>query len=103
MVISPEFRLAAACAIWPPSDRRLAAIRSATGETLDSPRVVRVALRHRVLGLVQDGLKRVPPEVPAGVAQAISARSAQMVHESLAMADAALRVQRLFDEAAVPV
>ena len=103
MAISPEFRLAAACAIWPPSDRRLAAIRSATCETLDWPRFVRVALRHRVLALVQDGLKRVPSEVPAGIAQEINTRSAQMLRESLAMADEALRLQRLFNEADIPV
>ena len=103
MAISPEFRLAAACAIWPPSDRRLAAIRNATSETLDWPRFVRVAQRHRVLGLVQDGLKRVPPAVPAGIVQEISTRSAQMLRESLAMADEALRLQRLFNEADIPV
>ena len=103
MVISPEFRLVAACAIWPPSERRLAAIRSATSDTLDWPRFVRIALRHRVLGLVQDGLKQVLPALPAGIAQEISTRSAQMLRESLAMADEALRLQRLFNEADIPV
>ena len=65
--------------------------------------LLRVARRHRVVGLVQDGLKRVPPEVPGGIAQEISTRSAQMLRESLAMADEALRLQRLFNEADIPV
>jgi hypothetical protein len=103
MAISPEFRLAAACAIWPPSDRRLTAIRSATNETLDWPGLVRVAVRHRVLGLVHEGLKRVPSKVPAVIAQEISTRSVQMLHESLAMADEALRLQHLLNDADVPV
>ena len=49
--LSPEFRLVAACAMWPPSDRRTEAIRAAAAEPLDWPRFLRVARRHQVIGL----------------------------------------------------
>ena len=43
---SPAFRLAAACARWPPSDRRTEAIHAAAGGLLDWQRFLRVARRH---------------------------------------------------------
>src|SRR6187200_1243268 len=62
--LSPEFRLALACSMWPPSDRRIEAIRVAASEPLDWLRFVRVAKRHQVVGLVHDGLRRALPGVP---------------------------------------
>jgi Uncharacterised nucleotidyltransferase len=103
MALSPNFRLAAACAIWPPSDRRSDAIRAAASEVHDWPRFLRVARRHRVVGLVHDGLTRARPAVPPAIASEIGAASKQMIYESLAMADEALRLQRLFNEAELPV
>ena len=103
MAFSPEFRLAAACAMWPPSDRRIEAIRVAVAGALDWPRFLRVALRHRVVGLVHDGLTRARLDLPPAIAQKIGAQSTQLVSESLAMAAEALRLQRLFDEADLPV
>jgi hypothetical protein len=103
MTLSPEFRLAAACVMWPPSDRRIEAIRAAASEVLDWPRFVRVARRHRVVGLVQDGLTLAQPGVPAEIAQEIGARAAELGVESLGMAAEAVRLQRLFDEARLPV
>jgi hypothetical protein len=64
MAVSPEFRLAAACATWPPSDRRIEAIRAAAANAVDWPRFLRVARRHQVIGLVHDGLTRVQPDMP---------------------------------------
>ena len=103
MAFSPEFRLAAACAMWPPSDRRIEAIRVAAAGALDWPRFLRAALRHRVVGLVHDGLTRARLDLPPAIAQKIGAQSTQLVSESLAMAAEALRLQRLFDEADLPV
>ena len=101
--LSPEFQLAAACAMWPPSDRRIAAIRTAAAGRLDWLRFVRVARRHRVIGLVHDGLIRARPYVPSGIAQVISEHAATEVRQNLAMAVETLRLQRLFDEACLPV
>jgi hypothetical protein len=98
-----EFRLAAACAIWPPSDRRTETIRTAASEVRDWPRFLRVAQRHRVVGLVHEGLTRARPAVPLQIAQEIGGKAAELVGESLAMAAEAVRLQRLFAEADLPV
>jgi hypothetical protein len=103
MAVSPEFRLAAACAMWPPSDRRIGAIRAAASGVLDWPRFLRVSRRHQVVRLVHDGLTRAKPAVPPEIADEIGARSAELVSESLTMAADALRLQRVFDEARLPV
>jgi hypothetical protein len=99
----PEFRLAAACAMWPPSDRRNEAIHAAAAGPLDWSRVVRVARRHRAVGLVYDGLTRARPDVPPAIAQEIRDEASMLARESLAMAADALRLQRLFNEAGLPV
>jgi hypothetical protein len=99
----PEFRLAAACAIWPPSDRRTEAIRAASSVPLDWCRFRRVATRHQVIGLVREGLTGARVAVPLGIARKIDAQATALVHENLAMACEALRVQRLFDKAGLPV
>jgi hypothetical protein len=101
--LSPEFRLAAACAVWPHSDRRTEAIRAAAGGALDWRRFLRVVTRHRVLTLTHDGLRRASLNVPAEIIREISAQTATLVQRSLAMAAAAVRLQRLFDDAGVPV
>ena len=100
---SPEFGLAAACAMWPPSDRRDEAICAAAAGPLDWPRLLRVAERHGVMGLVHDGLMRAQPNVPLKIAHEISAKAATLVRENLAVAVEAVRLQRLFEEANLPV
>jgi Uncharacterised nucleotidyltransferase len=99
----PEFQLAAACAMWPPSDRRTEAIRVAASGPFDWPRFLRVAQRHWVLGLAHQGLTDARLAIPPEIRREIGARAAAMVRENLAMAAEALRLQRLFDEAHLPV
>src|SRR5262249_38283974 len=98
-----EFQLAAACAIWPPSDRRTRAIRTSAAGPLDWPRFLRVARRHQVIGLVHNGLTRVQPGVPPEIVQEAGAQAATFVRENLEIARESLRLQRLFDEANLPV
>ena len=100
---SPEFRLAAACAMWPPSDRRTEAIHAAASEPLDWARFLRVATRHQVIGLIHEGLTQARPDVPPEIADEIGTQAAALVRENLAMAREAMRVQRLFDDADLPV
>src|SRR5262245_14719576 len=95
----PEFWLATASAMWPPSDRRNEAIRTAMAGSLDWPRFLRVARRHQVIGLVHDGLTRARTDVPPEIAREIGAQAAVLVYENLAMGYEALRMQRLFDDA----
>jgi hypothetical protein len=97
--LSPEFLLTAACAMWPPSDRRTKAIRTAAARPLDWARFLRVVARHRVFGLVHDGLMRALPDVPPEIARAIGAQAAMLVRQNLAAAREAVRLQRLFDDA----
>ena len=100
---SPEFKLAAACAMWPPSDRRTEAIRTAAAGPLDWPGFLRVIGRHQVIGLVHDGLIRAQPAVPSEILLEIGAKAAALVQENLALARESLRLQRMFDDANVPV
>jgi Uncharacterised nucleotidyltransferase len=101
-LFSPEFQLAAACAMWPPSDRRTEAIRSAASGRLDWPRFLRVAQRHRVLGLAHQGLTETRLAVPPEIRHEIGARAATLVRENLGMAAEAMRLQRMFDKAHLP-
>jgi hypothetical protein len=101
--LSPEFRLAAACAIWPTSDARTKAILDAASEPLDWTRLLRVGTRHQVIGLIHDGLTRARSDVPPEIANEIGTQADALVRENLAMAREAVRVQRLFDDAGLPV
>jgi Uncharacterised nucleotidyltransferase len=100
---APEFQLAAACARWPPSDLRTEAILAAAARPVNWPRFLRVAKRHRVLGLAHDGLTRTRLDVPPDIAGEIGAQAATLVREQLTIAAEALRLQRLFDEAGLSV
>jgi Uncharacterised nucleotidyltransferase len=89
--------------MWPPSNRRTEAIRTAAGDRLDWPRFLRVARRHQVVGLVHEGLTRARPDVPSEFAGEIGAQAATLVRENLAIALESLRLQRLFDDSDLPV
>jgi Uncharacterised nucleotidyltransferase len=100
---APEFELAAACAMWPPSQRRNDAILAAAARPLDWARFLRVARRHRVTGLAHDGLMRAQIDVPPDAAKEIGAQAVSLVQDHLGMAAEALRLQRMFDKAGLPV
>jgi Uncharacterised nucleotidyltransferase len=101
---SPEFRLAAACAMWPPSRRRTEAINAAAvSGPLDWSRFMRLATRQRVIGLAHEGLTRARPDVPPEFVREIGAQATTLVRQNLVMAAEALRLQRLFNEAHLPV
>jgi hypothetical protein len=105
MVLSslPEFQLATACAMWPPSDRRTEAIVAAIAAPLDWYRFMGVVRRHRVVGLVHEGLTQAKANVPPQVKREIAAQAAALIRTNLARAAEALRLQRLFDDAGTPV
>jgi hypothetical protein len=101
--LSPEFRLLAACARWPQSDENLEAIRSAANSPLDWTRCAFLARRHHVLGLLHDGLQRAQLDVPRETSDQIGGLACRLVTENLAAARESLRLQRLLDEAGIPV
>src|SRR5262249_11048720 len=101
--LSSEFLLATACAMWPPSDRRNRAIRAAAARPLDWAHFLRVVKRHKVVGLAHDGLKQARPSVPLRYREELGAQAERLFRESLEMAAEAVRLQRMFDEAGIPV
>jgi Uncharacterised nucleotidyltransferase len=101
--LSREFVLVAACSVWPPSDRRINAIHEAVAGPLDWDRFLRIVMRHRVPGLVHDGLTRTPIAVPPEIAREIGVQAAALVRQNLTFAAEAVRLQRLFAEANLPV
>jgi hypothetical protein len=89
--------------MWPPSHRRSQAIQAAAAGPIQWPRFLRVVERHRVLGLAHHGLMEAQSLVPPEVRKELGARAATLAHKNLAMAAEALRLQRLFDAADLPV
>jgi hypothetical protein len=89
--------------MWPPSERRIQAIRTAAAGPLDWSRFLRVAQRHQVIGLIHEGLRNVRSDIPPQIVGEIDAQAAALVRNNLAMAAESLRLQRLFDNADLPV
>jgi hypothetical protein len=100
---SPEFLLVAACSAWPPTDRRTESIRNLAVSNLDWTRVVRTVARHRVAGLVHEGLSHARSAVPLETARAIEVQAQAGVRQNLACVAETLNLQRLFGDADLPV
>jgi hypothetical protein len=101
--LSKEFLLTAACSMWPPSNNRIEAIRNAANGPLDWDRFLHLAMRHDVMGLVHDGLRRAQIAVPSRIAQAIRIEAEAALRQTLALTAEAARLQSLFAEAKVPI
>jgi hypothetical protein len=89
--------------MWPPSEHRIEAIRTAVAGPLDWPRFLRVARRHQVIGLADEGLTYARSDVPPQIVEEIDTLAAALIRKNLAMAVEALRLQRLFNQANLPV
>jgi|HubBroStandDraft_1064217.scaffolds.fasta_scaffold00058_46 hypothetical protein len=100
---TPEFALAVACAIWPPSARRVAAVRAACAGELDWPGFVETIKRHRIVGLADHALREAGIDVPAAEARAIAAVARQIARRTVRFAASALRLRAAFDAAGIPV
>jgi hypothetical protein len=73
------------------------------GDQLDWTRCGQVARRHQVIGLVHEGLSHLRPELPSQIFETITAHAASLARDNLTIARESLRLQRLFDEASLPV
>jgi hypothetical protein len=62
--LSPDFLLAAACCRWPPSGRRVAAIRAAAENIHDWGSFLRLVKRQRVTVAVSEALRSAGIEPP---------------------------------------
>jgi hypothetical protein len=98
-----ELKLVAACAMWPPSDQRTNAIKAAATPDLDWDRVYTLAIRHRVVGLLHDGLRRMSYAPPENISAQIRARAHELARQNLFLKAEALRLERLFAAADLPI
>jgi hypothetical protein len=101
--LSPEFVLAAACALWPPGEPRNAAIRHAAGNEINWQRLIAVTERQGLAGLVNDGLSRAKISVPSRTAQMLAASAHAVALKNLALVAEAVRLKDVFKAACIPV
>ncbi|MEI9997241.1 MAG: nucleotidyltransferase family protein [Rhizomicrobium sp.] len=97
-----EFRLGAACCIWPPGERRNRAIRAAAAGAIDWDAFLRFVRRQRIAGLANDGLKSAEIAVPPDAAAALTIEAGAIAKQALQLASEALRLQAAFDTAGIP-
>ena len=100
--VEPEMRLVLACCRWPASPERDHAIR-ADAETVDWARVLVLARRHRVQGLVHHALAAAGVSVPEPVGGALQAEARRIATRNLQLAGESVRLVRDLAAAEVPV
>ncbi len=76
-------------------------MREAAGGIADWGAVLRAARRHRVEGLIHDGLRQAGVEPPAAVAEPLAAAAAAIARDNLRFAAEALKLDRLLRGAGV--
>jgi hypothetical protein len=94
---SPEFALVCACIARPHSDERTAWILACARPETDWGCVERITVRHRVAGLVREGLARAGLPVPTGV----TAAAQRTMASALRNTGEALRLQALLEKAGI--
>jgi hypothetical protein len=101
--VSPEFCLVAACLRWPFAPETLEHIGACGHNVQNWDRVLRIARRHRVFGLLSRGLRRAgikpPPQIAIEVEQATSSQTRQ----TMSFALESIRLQSLFRDADIDV
>ena len=101
--LSQEFLFVATCSMWPPSNNRNNAIREAAREQLDWDCVLQIVGRHRVAGLIHDGITCARIAVPNKIMMEIDAQAAALVRQNFALVAEAVKLQRIFAEAHLTV
>src|SRR4051794_38412557 len=91
--------LMAACCRWPPSAARGEAIRAAAEAPIDWDGFGRLVVRHRVEGIVHDGLRRAGVAPPAELAASLAAEASDIARRNLAFAAECLALDRMLAEA----
>jgi len=92
-----EFLLVAACARAPRAANRIAAIRDAADGVIDWERVLRIVDRHRVHGLVHEGIQAAGIHPPPAIFGRLKASAAENARANLAITAETLRLQRKFE------
>jgi hypothetical protein len=97
-----EFALACACCRWPPSEEKNAAVVAAADGPIDWDRLVRIAARQRIEGLVHEGLTSAGVTPPRSAGATLRETAAAIARRNLAFAAESVRLQRLLAAAAIP-
>ena len=98
--LSKEFELAVACCRWPRSSAQYAAIARAA-ETIDWSLFQRVAHRHRVEGLVWDGLRHAELDVPREAEATLSRTAGDIIRQNLLIVGESLALHQKMKAAKV--
>lgn len=102
MRLSTEFQLVAACCRRPaggPADERIRTL----AQAVDWARLVAVARRHRIEGLVWDGLRRAGADVPTREAELLAAAASDIARQNLRLTAESLRLRSLFNAAGIDI
>lgn len=97
-----EFRLAAACCRWPPSEARNAVIRTTATGVTDWNHFLWLARRHRIDGLVREALASAEIELPSAVSAKLAARAERIAQRNAFLLTGTLHLQRALDAAKIP-
>jgi hypothetical protein len=100
---SREFRLATACANWPPSDERVFRVREASRSGVNWQLFTRVIKRHRICALARDGLKHAGVAPASSYAAEITTAADGETRQEMLLSGDALRLQSCFLAAGIPI
>ncbi len=92
MVLSPDFRVVVAGTCWPPHSLSANSLRRGVIRAVHWDRVVRVARRHRVAGLLLRNLRSLNTDLPSSVISALSEISVEQTRQALAFTFASCRL-----------
>lgn len=97
-----EFALVAACCRWPQTAETAAGLDRVAEKAIMWDDVLRIAERHRVVGLVHHALHSTDVPCPEHVKSTLARRSTAIARQNLALAVETLRLQRHFDGLGIP-
>jgi hypothetical protein len=97
-----EFAFVAACCRWPQTAETVAGLDRLAKKAIVWDDVLRIAERHRVVGLVHHALHAADVPCPEHVQATLARRSTTIARHNLALAAETLRLQRRFDGLGIP-
>lgn len=87
--------------MWPRSAQRDARVQTAASAALDWEKVVAIVKRHRIAGLVHDGLSSAKVEPPAAAAEWLNREAGRIVRQALLLASEAIALRRSLGDAGI--
>jgi hypothetical protein len=102
-LFEPEFRLAAACSMWPPDAARASRIETLVGESIDWTHFLKVTHRHRVIGLVRHGLHPFESRISRDFMTELNEAAATQLRHSFLQVTESNRIVQLLRARDIPV